>query len=493
MKIIKLFLPLLLVVMLFSSCDKSDYVDAVPKNASLVVEVNMADIATKGGIAKSKLLASVKSKLDYVVSGDDKAKIIELFDNPEKIGIDFTMPVYAFNASGSFGIAARLSDESSFEDFIKILANQGLAVQPTERDGAKWVSLLDELDMVYKDDVLLITMPLESDGSAMNKRNAASWISQDADDSFTATDSYERMQETEGDVVAYFNVDQYAGKLKSLMFKDLHNADVSALASLSFDNGCAKMKASLYTDDPKAKAAIEEYGKNMRKIKGQYIDSPMEDFMAWFCCNVDGNWLLPILKGDKDIKSLMFMVERGIDIEQIVKSIDGDLALTVPKMNPADETAGFDFMATAELKNTDFLADVDSWKASMKDYGLSMQQTGRNQYELLTGDSKINWGVDSKELYFATENAYKLNAFSGRSTLLKEQADKIKDSRAYLYVNLASLPMVELSQLMGVGHEYSFVFANLKAFTFSMKDASEFEASLMLKNSKENFLKQIFN
>lgn len=129
----------------------------------------------------------------------------------------------------------------------------------------------------------------------------------------------------------------------------------------------------------------------------------------------------------------------------------------------------------------------------MKDYGLSMLQTGKNQYELLTGDGKVNWGVDGKELYFATENAYKLNAFSGRSALLKNQSDKIKDSRMYLYVNLESLPMVEVSQLMGVGHEYAFIFANLKAFTFSMDDASEYEASLILKNPKENFLKQIFN
>lgn len=494
MKIIKLFLPLLLIVMLVSSCDKSDYVDAVPKNASLVVEVNMADIADKGGIAESKLFASVKSNLDYVVSGDDKAKLIELLDNPEKMGIDFTVPVYAFTASGSLGIVARVADEGSFEDFLNILTKQGFAVPPTERDGAKWVSLLDEFDMVYKDDILLITMPLESDGSAMNKRNAAAWISLDEDESFISTEHYERMQEAKGDIIAYFSVNEYVGKLRTLMFKDLHNADVSALASLSFEDGCAKMKASLYGTDDKVKDSIKKCGKNMRKISGQYIDSPMEDFMAWFCCNVDGNWLLPILKSDSDIKSLMFMIERGIDIEQIIKSVDGDLAVVVPKMNPADESdTGFDFMATAQLKNSDFLADVDSWNKSMKDYGLSMLQTGKNQYELLTGDGKVNWGVDGKELYFATENAYKLNAFSGRSALLKNQSDKIKDSRMYLYVNLESLPMVEVSQLMGVGHEYAFIFANLKAFTFSMDDASEYEASLILKNPKENFLKQIFN
>lgn len=63
----------------------------------------------------------------------------------------------------------------------------------------------------------------------------------------------------------------------------------------------------------------------------------------------------------------------------------------------------------------------------------------------------------------------------------------------YLYVNLESLPMVELSQLMGLGHEYAFIFANMKALTFSMNEASEFEVNLVLKNPKENFLKQIFN
>ena len=74
MKIIKLFLPFFLVALLFASCGKSDYADVVPKDASLVIEVNMADIASKGGIAESKLLASVKTNLDYIASGDDKAK-----------------------------------------------------------------------------------------------------------------------------------------------------------------------------------------------------------------------------------------------------------------------------------------------------------------------------------------------------------------------------------------------------------------------------------
>ena len=47
MKIIKLFLPFFLVALLFASCDKSDYADVVPKDASLVIEVNMADIAAR--------------------------------------------------------------------------------------------------------------------------------------------------------------------------------------------------------------------------------------------------------------------------------------------------------------------------------------------------------------------------------------------------------------------------------------------------------------
>lgn len=33
----------------------------------------------------------------------------------------------------------------------------------------------------------------------------------------------------------------------------------------------------------------------------------------------------------------------------------------------------------------------------------------------------------------------------------------------------------------------------MKALTFSMNEASEFEVNLVLKNPKENFLKQIFN
>ena len=194
MKIIKLFLPFFLVALFFASCGKSDYADVVPKDASLVIEVNMADIASKGGIAESKLLASVKTNLDYIASGDDKAKLVEIFDNPENTGIDFTVPVYAFTASGSFGVAARLSDETAFEDFITLLSNQGFAVQPSERDGVKWVSLLDELDMVYKDDVLLITMPLDPEGSAGNKRNASNWITQDkSEECFSSTDHYKRM------------------------------------------------------------------------------------------------------------------------------------------------------------------------------------------------------------------------------------------------------------------------------------------------------------
>ena len=112
-----------------------------------------------------------------------------------------------------------------------------------------------------------------------------------------------------------------------------------------------------------------------------------------------------LLKQSEQAKQTLFMLERGIDIEQMLRSIDGDVTFVLPSEPAAEGISNTDFVAMATVKNSDFLSDVADWQRSARDYDITLSQKGKNQYLLKAQDMQMEWGVDGETLYVATPNA----------------------------------------------------------------------------------------
>ena len=144
----------------------------------------------------------------------------------------------------------------------------------------------------------------------------------------------------------------------------------------------------------------------------------------------------------------------------------------------------------AKLKNTDFLQDVDEWKSSMKDYGMSMDDDGSNHYVLQAEGHTLQWGVEGNDLYTMTGiDPANLTKESSSNSLLQAYGEDIKKSIFFLYINLSKMGLDEMfnGELKLIGK----AVRSIEALIVKSSSANEVTLMIETKNKKENFLKQL--
>lgn len=487
----------LFAVLFLASCSKSDYLNVVPANATFVASANLSSLAEKSNFSESSIAGMMEEYMGAVFSGDAKKQMKKYMESPKDMGVDFREPVYVFKtANQCVGMAMKMLDKGDFEDFIKMLQKQNIASKAVDRDGVMTGTFLDDIDYGYDGKTILLLSSLGEGGSAVGKRTLAQLFSQKSDDSFVETEAYEEcFAGVEKDINIFSNIaalpQDVAIKIKSLIPNGVRMTDLQFLASVDFQNGKAVLSSQFVGTNDKARKMLKEGDKNFHKIEGRYINMPTKDFLAWGCMGVNGEWLLDKMKQDTETKQTLFLIERGIDIEAMIKAIDGDVAFTFPKsFYTSLDSKTTDFMVCGQLKNDDFLDDVDYWKEGMKEYGITMQKTGKNEYFLNAPDFKINWGVNDDDLFIGTQNAYQGMANGVKSDALKNYASDIKDCQVFFFVNLSALPLTELAMMSGVP-ALKNAAKQLKAIVFKVKSSSSMELSIDLNDDKQNFLKAL--
>lgn len=495
---VKLFSMLALAVVLLCSCNKTDYVNVVPADASFVASINIKDVSEKGDFKNSSAVAMLNDYMGLVVSPKDVKKAQEYISDPSAMGIDFTAPVYVFKTSSDcFGLTMKVSSDDDLSDFIQLLAKQGICSKPVERDDFFSGNLFDDIEYTYDGKTLLLISCLGDGGSAMNKQVSAQLLKQDQDNSFVSTEAFDKMEEQTGDVKMYSNLgimpQSFAEQVASFLPKGVKKNDIEVLASISFENGKAVLASTIWGKTPKAQQLIDDTDKNMMPLKGSFANVPAEDFLAWASVGVKGEWLLSKIKDEEQLNQLLFMIERGIDVEQMLRTVDGDFTLVMPSSLVTSEKDNMDFLAYAQVKNCDFMDDVDYWQQSMKEYGFTMSKTGNADYLLkLDNDNSISWGVNAekKELYFATSEAFNSNNASSKSKILNNYMDEIKKNHVFVYINLEQMPMQEIAMMSGVP-VIGKALEGLKCMIVKSPSADKMEIVIEMKNKDENFLKQL--
>lgn len=487
-----------------------DYMNVIPANATFVAAVDVKTIAEDAKLENSAVMKTLDSYIGAVALGKEKKALKDYMKEPEKMGIDFRSPVYAFKTAGEgLGITMKVGDKDTMEEFIACLVKQNLATKATEKDGVMCGTLLEDIAYTYNNSTLLLFASLEKMSAVKNKQMSVELMKLEADDSFCSTKAFDTMCDQKGkDIVIYSNLgalpQSFAKKATSFIPKDVKNTDLEVVASIDFEKGRAVLASSVWGKTDKAQALIDEADDNMKKIDGKYLDMPTQNTLVWIGMGAKGEWLLKKMKDSKTTKELLFIVERAIDIEQMIAAVDGDVAVAVPASAiqnslissvtnklKKDDSIGFDFYAKAEIDNDDFLDDVEDWQKSMKDYGMKMKETGDKEYRLELDGKDVNWGVtDDDDLFIATARAYKKNAKAEKSGLLKEYESEIKDSKVFAIVNLKSIPVKTITFLSGVP-EVGKKLSIFKAIIIKSPSADKMEIVIELDNKEENFLKQV--
>lgn len=497
MKKVQLIAALVLVVMAMCSCTNTDYQKTIPANATLVVKADMKSISEKTDFQNLKMRGLLEGVMATVVKGKDLKAVRDYVDDPMKMGIDWSMPIYFFMVGDeTLGLTMKVNDDDGVKDFILLLKDQGMASKPVDKDGLMCGTLFDDIHYAYDANSLLLLASMKGGGSSTMSRMVRELMNQNEKDSFISTELFDRMNEEEKDIVSCSNgeVPKGMGALSTafstlLLPPTVKAKDLYFVSWGNFENGQMVFSSHVYGKTEKAQKALQEMDNQLGAIEGKYIGRASDKTLVWAGAHVKGDWMLGKLKGVKDIKELLFMAERAIDIEQMLRTVDGDMAVEL-RVEEADYNAKdpFGYVAYAELKNTDFLADVDDWKQSMKEFGMKMQDNGENQYVLVANKDTIGWGVQDKDLYFVSANSNVQE--QGGNPSLEACKDDIQKNKFYLWVDLTKIPWAKFAQ-KNLTPIFAEPLSKLNVLVVKASSADEVTLTLELKNKDENILKQL--
>ncbi|MBR1667256.1 MAG: DUF4836 family protein [Bacteroidaceae bacterium] len=491
----KFGIRLLVVLMVVSlcSCSKTDYQNVIPANATLVAKVDVRNIAEKGDVANSKAVDLLKAYLTLVVNGKDMKQAKAYIDDPVAMGFDFSMPVYLFMVGNEqAGLTLKVADEDAVKDFLMLLHKQRLASKPVEKHELMCGMLLDEISYSYDGKTFLLLASLGESRASRLEQMAQQLMNQTEDDSFVSTDAFDRLEgESDKDVVLYSTLAALPKALSKEVTPFLPTtvklSDIDMVATLQFGPGKMDLNAQLKGSPMAQTLVFDEAEKNLFGMAGEYLDKLSGDAVLWMGTCVKGEWLLEQLKKYPKWKELLFLMERGIDIEWMLKEIDGDVAIEIRNVGQDTEAGMADFDAYAQVKDTPFLVDVDDWKQNMKEYGMTMQEVGKNQYVLNAEGHTIAWGVEDNNLYFTT----RISPSFARTHALKGYEGDIADSKVFVYVDMTKLQLDKAAKKQGQSWLSNGLGA-MKTLILKMPSAQQLKLTVEMENEDENFLKQLF-
>jgi len=487
-----LFLLSLVSLLFFASCQKEDYKSVIPQDANMVASLNVGELIEEADLSHSAILKQAKEWMGLVATGSMRRKMDALLEEPNKLGFDFREPAYLFQTPNHcYGLALKVADDSDLEDTFSFLRMLQICSKLTEKDGKKWGMLLGEINFAFDANTFLLMVPTKGDNPSAVKSLMTHLLSLDENQQFQQSENYAKLTDTKG-VIRFFSkanaLPEAAEKYMSTMLpQNVRFGDVQLSSSVHFDKGAIRLVSTIFSDNPAVQQLIDEADENMHTISGKYLNAPADGFFVWSTLGCNGDWLLNTLKRNETMKNWLRALERAVDIEKMLKAVDGDVTFV---MNSAEAVSGGDmnFLAMAEIENHDFLNDVGEWKQSMRDYNISMQEVGRNQYQLSAADYRLNWGVEDQNLYFTTDKSFVNNALGTKSNTLQSYSDEIHRSKMFTYISLDAFSNTR-SSLSGKSADY--LLNKIQGIVMKSDKMGDFEIRIQGRDLSKSLLKSL--
>ncbi len=490
----KKLLPLVMMLLVLVSCSKSEYVSVIPKDAGFVMSVNMKSIAEKADFANSSLYPQFVDLLKGM-AGSAAEQVQSYIEDPGQTGIDFREPLYVFQSADMLAMAMAVEDKGDLEDMIETMQKEGVCGEIEDADGFSFVKSSFGGYFAFNKNTLLIVAPSKGTGTPQYcQQYCRQLFSLEKEDCFVESEAFSQLDGLDGDIVFYGDLGSLSestmGELKSLLPEGVRYSDVQVFSSFLAEQGRAVWSSRLKGKTGNVQKLIEEGSGNLQHIDGKFVESPMQDFSVWASAGVEKGALLAMLKQSNTGRQMLLMIERAIDVEHILREVEGDVVVVMPPA--AADYKNPEFLLLAEVDDDDFMEDVDYWQKSMKDYGMSMTKTIGQNYLISSGDISINWGLDDENVYFATPQMFAKNSMSTRSDILRAYRDEIEDSYFYVYVNVpALLSSGKAAKRVGV-LSTDKALEDLKSIIVQSKEHDRMDIFFNLSDQSQNFLKALF-
>ena len=155
-----------------ASCSpKTEYTHALPKNASIVVGMELDQMANKAGLNGSegeKVIKKLKTLMKGGLQGDAAQLAERIIDQPSESGLSFDDKVYLFATphAEALAILAKVTDEGKLETLMNVLQKESIATPLREESGCRWTQVGGAL-CAFNNGTFLLLQPSKGDASGM--------------------------------------------------------------------------------------------------------------------------------------------------------------------------------------------------------------------------------------------------------------------------------------------------------------------------------------
>lgn len=496
---------MLLTLLFLAACSpKSEYTNALPKNASVVVAMDLDEMAKKAGL-EGEARESVSLKLKTLLKGGmqgDAARLAErIIDSPSESGLSFDEKAYFFATPhvGAWGVLMKVDDERKLESLFEVLEKESLAKPLREESGCRWTQIGSVL-CAFNNGTLLLLQPSKGDAQGM-KGTLLSLMRQKEGDGFSALPEYGKVREADEDIASIFNLSavpyEWTTPLRMGLSADIHLEDIKYFVSGNFENGRVVVETESLIQNSKVQAFFDAMDKVMQPIQGKYLDYYQGNTMIWASGRIQGQELYRMLCQNPTVKQILDNPILPVDVEYIFSSVEGDFAIGLDNL-----VTGGNILLYADVTNGNFLKTFEDLRPLLALTGgrITLDNVGKDEYLMRTYYGDFWFGVKNNCLY-ATNNrtwAEEVGRTYGGSLAMKPWADEVKENRLFLSVNLADLSTA-FNQYVKVDYLGSkqmeavvkLLLNQCDYLVMSMSDCRHGKKELVLKDKNQNLL-QVF-
>lgn len=440
--------------MLMVACSGDDYLNAIPAESTALMAIDA------GKIARERGMEGQEQVLKEMLQVDDVADC----------GIDLESKIYLFESvEGDLGLCAGVKSRGNLEDWLNQLARNGICRKVTERRGYHFTTLKDLWLVGFSDKAVMIMGPVVAEAQAEKQQQMAKYLDGDEEDGVRNSPLFERLDTIQAPMAMVARAqalpESFVAPFMLGAPKGTDASQVIIEARMGIGQGRLEIDGSTFSLNKKVDDALKAASQVFRPITDSYVASMPSEALLGMFVNVDGKRFLPLLQGNEALQALLAGVNTAIDMDNIIRSVDGDMLIVVPSYSGED----LRLTMAAKLAHSYWLSDVGYWKQSCPS-GSSITDRGKDFYRFTNGHTAFYFGVSDGLRFYAgsDEEAAKAIMKPAGHPLAEELRQQVVGKKVVILLNLEEVvrQQGEVAALTGMLKPF---FGDLKTIVFSLR------------------------
>lgn len=411
-------LPMLLIL---SSCSNDDYLNAIPENSTALLAVDVQNLSDK----------------------DMSERIADLLETKDigDCGLNLSSKIYIFETiEGNIGFSAKVADDGELEKCMGRLEKKGYCQNVSEYKDFKFSVIKDAWVAGFSPNALIVMGPALPAQQSELKQQIAKYLGNSEEQGIKNSPLFARLDSMNSPVALVAKASALPEKL-AVPFtlcapKDADASQIMIAAELdTSDKTCLTIRGESFSFDKDIDNELRASNSIFRPIKGAYVGNVPGNSFAGIFMNVDGSQFIKLLHSNKTFQALLAGMNMAVDMDNIIKSFDGDVAMFIPS-----EKGEKGWGMAAKLKSKRFLDDVGYWKQSCP-AGSKITDWDNDAYCFTDGERAFYFGVSSDMQFYSGHSADCAREILSKSAtpLPSGVQEKIKGERLAVFFNVRDL------------------------------------------------------